>query len=86
MTADTAGRGCMGTDAEGGSGGPGVTAVFCSTWNTWAMTIRPDARPADLISAWASLPEGMHFVEAFGDVEVTLVFRSADQVEGDSAA
>ncbi|WP_239336788.1 MULTISPECIES: hypothetical protein [unclassified Frankia] len=39
------------------------------------VTIHPADRPADVLRAWAALPDGVGFAEAFGDVEVTLVFR-----------
>ncbi len=39
------------------------------------VTIHPTDRPADVLRAWALLPDGVGFAEAFGDVEVTLVFR-----------
>ncbi|WP_162233284.1 hypothetical protein [Protofrankia sp. BMG5.30] len=29
----------------------------------------------DVLDAWAALPDGVGFADAFGDVEVTLVFR-----------
>ncbi|WP_322770368.1 hypothetical protein [Frankia sp. Cr1] len=44
------------------------------------ITIYPDARPVDVMRAWAALPDGLGFAEAFGDVEVTLVFRPVDGV------
>ncbi len=46
----------------------------------YTVTIHPTDRPADVMRAWAMLPDGVGFAEAFGDVEVTLVFRSADEV------
>ncbi|WP_131784182.1 hypothetical protein [Protofrankia symbiont of Coriaria ruscifolia] len=43
----------------------------------FTVTIYPADRPADVMRAWAALPDGLGFAEAFGDVEVTLVFRPA---------
>ncbi|KLL09568.1 hypothetical protein [Protofrankia coriariae] len=40
-----------------------------------AITIFPADRPVDVLDAWAALPDGVGFADAFGDVEVTLVFR-----------
>ncbi|WP_239341684.1 hypothetical protein [Frankia sp. CiP3] len=44
------------------------------------ITIRPADRPVDVMRAWASLPDGVGFAEAFGDVEVTLVFRPVGEL------
>ncbi|WP_322756429.1 hypothetical protein [Frankia sp. Cas3] len=41
----------------------------------YTVTIHPVDRPADVMRAWAALPDGVGFAEALGDVEVTLVFR-----------
>ncbi|WP_139342163.1 hypothetical protein [Protofrankia sp. BMG5.30] len=46
----------------------------------YAVTIRPADRPTDVMRAWASLPDEVGFAEAFGDVEVTLVFRYVDEL------
>jgi uncharacterized repeat protein (TIGR03917 family) len=40
------------------------------------VTIRPGADRADVSSAMATLPVAALFAEAFGDVDVTLVFRA----------
>ncbi|WP_268760600.1 hypothetical protein [Protofrankia coriariae] len=34
----------------------------------------------DVMRAWAALPDGLGFAEAFGDVEVILVFRPFDRL------
>ncbi|WP_250291439.1 hypothetical protein [Frankia sp. CiP1_Cm_nod1] len=44
------------------------------------VTIYPADRPADVMRAWAALPDGLGFAEAFGDVEVILVFRPLDRL------
>ncbi len=41
----------------------------------YTVTIHPVDGPADVMRAWAALPDGVGFAEALGDVEVTLVFR-----------
>ncbi|WP_322748435.1 MULTISPECIES: hypothetical protein [unclassified Frankia] len=41
----------------------------------YMVTIYPADRPAEVMRAWAALPDGVGFAEAFGDVDVTLVFR-----------
>ncbi|WP_322756655.1 hypothetical protein [Frankia sp. Cas3] len=41
----------------------------------YTITIHPADRPAEVLRAWAALPDGVGFAEAFGDVDVTLVFR-----------
>ncbi|WP_322750195.1 MULTISPECIES: hypothetical protein [unclassified Frankia] len=43
--------------------------------DTCSITIRPADRPAEVLRAWAALPDGVGFTEALGDVDVTLVFR-----------
>ncbi|SBW17034.1 hypothetical protein FDG2_0037 [Candidatus Protofrankia californiensis] len=43
--------------------------------DAYTLTVFPADRPADVLRAWAVLPDGVGFAEAFGDVEVTLVFR-----------
>jgi uncharacterized repeat protein (TIGR03917 family) len=39
------------------------------------VTVSPDAAVRDLVAALAAVPAGATFVESFGDVDVTLVFR-----------
>ncbi|WP_131769731.1 hypothetical protein [Candidatus Protofrankia californiensis] len=46
----------------------------------YAVTIYPADRPADVMQAWASLPDKVGFAEALGDVEVTLVFRPVGEL------
>ncbi len=58
----------------------GEPATVMSPGDECAVTICPADRPADVMRAWASLPDGVGFVEAFGDVEVTLVFRSVGEL------
>ncbi len=53
----------------------GVRTLVTHGGEDCAITIYPDTHPADVMRAWESLPDGVGFVEAFGDVEVTLVFR-----------
>ncbi|ONH34044.1 MULTISPECIES: hypothetical protein [Protofrankia] len=47
----------------------------------YAVTVPPAARPADLLRMWATLPDDVRFVEAFGDVEVTLLFQPVQPVQ-----
>ncbi|WP_239376922.1 MULTISPECIES: hypothetical protein [unclassified Frankia] len=46
----------------------------------YAVTIHPADRPVDVARAWAALPAGVGFAEAFGDVDVTLVFRPVGEL------
>ncbi len=55
------------------------TRVFVDG-NMCAITIRPADRPAEVLRAWAALPDGVGFAEAFGDVDVTLVFRPVGEL------
>ncbi|WP_239374517.1 hypothetical protein [Frankia sp. Cj5] len=48
--------------------------------DTCSITIRPADRPVEVLRAWAALPDGVGFAEAFGDVDVTLVFRPAGEL------
>ncbi|WP_322751210.1 MULTISPECIES: hypothetical protein [unclassified Frankia] len=45
-----------------------------------SITIHPADRPVEVMRAWASLPDGVGFAEAFGDVDVTLVFRPVGEL------
>ncbi len=49
--------------------------------DTCSITIHPADRPAELLRAWAALPDGVGFAEAFGDVDVTLVFRPVGELD-----
>ncbi len=51
-----------------------------SSGGEYTVTICPADRPADVARAWAALPDGVGFAEAFGDVDVTLVFRPAGEL------
>jgi len=39
------------------------------------VTVSPDAAVADIVAVLAAMPARAAFVESFGDVDVTLVFR-----------
>jgi uncharacterized repeat protein (TIGR03917 family) len=59
-----------GTDPHGAASG-----------NTYTITIRPADRPEAVMRAWTALPTGVGFAEAFGDMDITLVFRSVNDLD-----
>ncbi len=54
---------------------PPFVTVQRSHSGDWKVTIRPGADPADLSSALVAVPVDTVFIEAFGDVDITLIFR-----------
>lgn len=54
-----------------------VVAVPWDGGDAWALVLQPDSDVATLASAVRRLPAGYRFVESFGDVDVTLVYRPA---------
>jgi uncharacterized repeat protein (TIGR03917 family) len=58
------------------SDGDDLVHVHTTRHGDREITIRPGADPADVSSAMTTLPVASFFTEAFGDVDVTLVFRT----------
>jgi uncharacterized repeat protein (TIGR03917 family) len=56
-------------------GGEEPTVVLVP-WNEdeWAVVVRSGSNPADLCRALAGIPEGLAFIEPFGDVDIVLVY------------
>lgn len=57
---------------------PGAVPVALTPWgpDEWAVVVRPGSDSLHLYQAVAELPAGLEFVEAFGDVEITLIYRT----------
>jgi uncharacterized repeat protein (TIGR03917 family) len=60
-------------DVEPGGEEPTVVLV---PWNEdeWAVVVRAGSNPADLCRALAGMPEGLAFIEPFGDMDIVLVY------------
>ncbi|OHV40827.1 MULTISPECIES: hypothetical protein [Pseudofrankia] len=60
------------------SASPGVVAT---PWagDDWALVVGTGSDLAELCAQIAKLPAGLEFVEAFGDVDLVLVYRPAQQ-------
>jgi uncharacterized repeat protein (TIGR03917 family) len=56
-------------------GGEEPTVVLVP-WNEdeWAVVVRAGSNPADLCRVLAGMPEGLAFIEPFGEVDVVLVY------------
>ena len=55
----------------------------------WEVVVQPGADASAIADAVRSLPEGMRFVESFGDVEIVMIFRpggpTPTEGEGDTS-
>jgi uncharacterized repeat protein (TIGR03917 family) len=72
------------TDADqAGDPAAASSEVALLPWGTdaWALTVPPGTDTKALFQAVARMPGGLRFVEAFGEVEVILVYR-ANEPEG----
>src|SRR5262245_59756890 len=56
-------------------GDPGLVHIHTTRHGDREITLRPGAAPADITTAMTALPEHSFFTEAFGDVDLVLVFR-----------
>ncbi|MBL7489050.1 hypothetical protein I6A60_40725 [Frankia sp. AgB1.9] len=56
-------------------GEPRLVELLAYGNGTWTLTIRPGADGLDFAAALSGLPDDVCFVESFGDVEATLLFR-----------
>jgi len=67
------------TDAEAPPERGAVSGVVATPWtgDDWALVVGSGSDLAELYDQSARLPEGMRFVEAFGDVDLVLVYRPA---------
>jgi uncharacterized repeat protein (TIGR03917 family) len=66
-----------GEEPAAGEAGPPVGLV---PWNVgeWAVVVRAGSNPADLYRALAGMPEGLAFLEPFGDVDIALVYGTPE--------
>lgn len=57
-----------------------VPRVALGRWDAggWALVVQPGSDSNELRDAVANVPAGLEFAEAYGDVEVVLVFRAPD--------
>ncbi|ONH37486.1 hypothetical protein [Protofrankia sp. BMG5.30] len=55
---------------------PPFVTVQRSHSGDYAVTVRPGADPVDVSSALGAVPVDTVFTEAFGDVDITLIFRA----------
>jgi len=65
---------------DGDHGGGLEPTVITQPWNgdDWALVVGSGSELAELCEKAARLPAGLAFVEAFGDVDLVLVYRPAD--------
>ncbi|WP_131769800.1 hypothetical protein [Candidatus Protofrankia californiensis] len=71
MTTDTADADRPSDDAQPPNSGE---SLFPAAAGEWVVTLTPSMRPAELIRMLRTLPEAVEFVEAFGDVDLFLIF------------